>query len=247
MHHDGKCAHLHGHSYTLDIEMSSPSLHTSGPQTNMVTDFSLISKTAKKLIASHLDHRHLNNTMQTDSPTAEFIAQWCFHRLRPSLPNMTAVTIHETASSSATYRPHPPYYMFPSWHNCADSNFSPMHPTATTIAAAISTEPPACTVPSNNNKNINFNNKPLLNGESSIANEHDHENNNNNSSNSKPMLNSVHSPANSHHEKINNSKDEPLINGVASTANGCHQDHHQDPPPPPHSLQHSIHIYTNGV
>lgn len=104
-HHDGKCANLHGHSYQLDVELTSSSLRETGSCKNMVMDFSTVSAVVKKLVSSHLDHQHLNDTLLTDSPTAEFIAQWCFETLFESLPLLTAVTVHETASSSATYRP----------------------------------------------------------------------------------------------------------------------------------------------
>lgn len=106
-HHDGKCANLHGHSYTLLVELSSAGLHDSGPQTNMVADFGLISKAVKKLISSHLDHHHLNNSLHTNSPTAEFIANWCFDHLSPLLPSLSAVTIKETANATATFRQYP--------------------------------------------------------------------------------------------------------------------------------------------
>lgn len=104
-HHDGKCARLHGHSYSLTIELTGPTLKESGPQKNMLADFSLIALPVKKVIASHLDHHHLNDSLQTDSPTAEFIARWLYHHLLPALPLLTAVTVCETATCSATFRP----------------------------------------------------------------------------------------------------------------------------------------------
>lgn len=107
VHHDGKCANLHGHSYGLTVELRANSLHRTGPKRNMVTDFSDISRVVKKLIRSHLDHHHLNTTLGTDSPTAEYIAQWVYHRLKPDLPYLAAVQINETANSSVTYRPAP--------------------------------------------------------------------------------------------------------------------------------------------
>lgn len=106
-HHDGKCARLHGHSYTLTVEVSSQTLQRTGSETNMVTDFGRISSSVKKLLLSHLDHHHLNDTLQTDSPTAEYIAGWCFKMLKPALPQLSAVTIQETMTSSATFRPTP--------------------------------------------------------------------------------------------------------------------------------------------
>ena len=104
-HHDGKCAKLHGHSYKFAVELSGDQLQDIGPQKNMLTDFHNISKPVKKLIESHLDHRHLNDSLMTDSPTAEFIARWIFQQLQPTLPFLTAITVYETASSSASYRP----------------------------------------------------------------------------------------------------------------------------------------------
>ena len=104
-YHDGKCANLHGHSYTMVVELSSACLQTTGPKQNMVMDFQDISKVVKALLKSHLDHHHLNHSLGTDSPTAEYIAQWTFNKLHSSLPLLTAVEIRETASSSVTYRP----------------------------------------------------------------------------------------------------------------------------------------------
>lgn len=106
-HHAGKCGRLHGHSYTLTVELSSSTIQRTGSETNMVADFERISSSVKKLLASHLDHHHLNDTLQTDSPTSEFIAAWCFKMLKPVLQQLSAVTIQETTSTSATYRPLP--------------------------------------------------------------------------------------------------------------------------------------------
>lgn len=104
--HDGKCAKLHGHSYTLTVELKSPYVISTGPKRNMVTDFQEVSQSVKTLINSHLDHRHLNSSLETESPTAEYIAYWVYYQLLPALPHLSAVQIQETSSSSATYRPH---------------------------------------------------------------------------------------------------------------------------------------------
>jgi len=104
-HHDGKCARLHGHSYTMTIEVSGDRLQSDGPQKNMLLDFKKMSFIVKNIIITYLDHHHLNDTLKTDSPTAEFIARWLYWKLAPALPLLTAVEIRETASASATYRP----------------------------------------------------------------------------------------------------------------------------------------------
>lgn len=104
--HNGKCARLHGHSYVLTLVLRGARLQRSGPQRNMLADFCDISAVAKKVLASHLDHHHLNDTLQTDSPTAEFIARWIFRALAPSLgPRLVEVELRETATAVVLYRP----------------------------------------------------------------------------------------------------------------------------------------------
>jgi len=102
-HHNGKCAQLHGHSYTLKIRVRKDSLISEGSSKNMVVDFGDISVLVKPLIEKFLDHHDLNETLGTDSPSAEFIARWVYQRLKPCIPGVYSVTIQETASASATY------------------------------------------------------------------------------------------------------------------------------------------------
>lgn len=102
-YHDGKCREPHGHSYTLTLHIQSPSLQESGPKKNMVMDFNDIGLIVKPLIKSHLDHHWLNDTLQSDSPTAEYIAKWIFDYLKPKISGLRAVTIAETATSKVTY------------------------------------------------------------------------------------------------------------------------------------------------
>jgi 6-pyruvoyltetrahydropterin/6-carboxytetrahydropterin synthase len=104
-HHGGKCARLHGHSYVLTLVLRGSSLQHGGPQTNMLADFCDITAAAKPLLASHLDHHHLNDTLKTQSPTAEFIARWIYDALSSELPALYAVELRETASAVVTYRP----------------------------------------------------------------------------------------------------------------------------------------------
>lgn len=104
VHHDGKCANVHGHSYSVTIQLSGPSLQKAGPGTNMLTDFKNISDLVKPLLRKYLDHHHLNDTLGTDSPTAEFLAYWTFERLKDDIPLLDAVMVRETASSVAIYR-----------------------------------------------------------------------------------------------------------------------------------------------
>lgn len=103
-YHDGKCRNIHGHSYVLHVIVRGETLHASGPKTNMIIDFQDLNNIVKPMIVEYLDHKFLNETLNSDSPTAEFIAQWIFDYLEPQLPHLYAVTLYETATSKATYR-----------------------------------------------------------------------------------------------------------------------------------------------
>jgi len=65
--YDSPCNRLHGHNYTVEIEVAGPELNEQG----MLIDFSRI-----KGVVMALDHRDLNETLDADNPTAERIAFW---------------------------------------------------------------------------------------------------------------------------------------------------------------------------
>jgi 6-pyruvoyltetrahydropterin/6-carboxytetrahydropterin synthase len=101
--HDGKCRHPHGHSYLVTLRLRRKELNTAWPKKNMVVDFQTIDAVMKPIIEASLDHAWLNDTLHTDSPTAEFIAMWIFEKVHPALPELVAVTVHETQTAQATY------------------------------------------------------------------------------------------------------------------------------------------------
>lgn len=102
-HHDGKCSYPHGHSYKLVIKMRGDQLISNGPKKNMLIDFGDISKVVKPMIEQYFDHHWINDTLNTDSPSAEFIAKWIFDYLQPHFPSLYAITVQETETSKATY------------------------------------------------------------------------------------------------------------------------------------------------
>lgn len=102
-HHDGKCRHPHGHSYSITVKLRTEALVESGPKKHMVVDFSSISSVVKPMIEQYFDHKWLNDSLETDAPTAEFIAFWIFRFLESRLADLFSVTVNETSTSSATY------------------------------------------------------------------------------------------------------------------------------------------------
>jgi 6-pyruvoyltetrahydropterin/6-carboxytetrahydropterin synthase len=93
-----KCARLHGHSFRIE-------LHVCGdvdPQTGWVMDFAEI-KSAFEPLFERLDHRYLNEIAGLENPTSENIARWIWREMKPKLPLLSKVIIHETCTSGCAY------------------------------------------------------------------------------------------------------------------------------------------------
>jgi 6-pyruvoyltetrahydropterin/6-carboxytetrahydropterin synthase len=103
--HDGKCARLHGHSWKMRVVLAGDRLVTEGPKKGMLKDFGDVSAGVKPLLEQCLDHHYLNDTTGLEDPTSEELARWVFNKLSPVVPEMVAVEIDETCTSSCRYEP----------------------------------------------------------------------------------------------------------------------------------------------
>ena len=104
---DSPCQRVHGHSFRLDVEIESETLTKVGPCIGMVMDFEDISVIVKPLLEVSLDHRFLNDTMDT-YPTAERLAQSIYKYISPRLPakrvvKLVRVRVWETPTCWAEY------------------------------------------------------------------------------------------------------------------------------------------------
>ena len=93
-----KCARLHGHSFRVEIHVSGPV----DPQLGWVMDFADV-KAAFDPLFRQLDHTYLNDVPGLENPTSENLARWIWQKLEPSLPQLSAVVVHETCTSGARY------------------------------------------------------------------------------------------------------------------------------------------------
>src|SRR5262249_8026079 len=91
---DHKCSRLHGHSFRTEIHVRGE-VH---PHTGWVMDFADV-KRAFQPLHEELDHRYLNEIDGLKNPTSENIARWIWQRLRPTLPMLSRVVVHETCTS----------------------------------------------------------------------------------------------------------------------------------------------------
>ena len=94
-----KCARLHGHSFGVELRVAGPLDATMG----WVMDFADI-KAAFRPLYEQLDHHYLNEIPGLENPTSERLAVWIWERLKPALPQLCEVVVHETCTSGCRYR-----------------------------------------------------------------------------------------------------------------------------------------------
>jgi 6-pyruvoyltetrahydropterin/6-carboxytetrahydropterin synthase len=97
-----KCSRQHGHSYEVEVVLTSLDLEEPG----FVTDFGALSP-FKGFLDAELDHRNLHEILPfepTSERLAQFMAGWFIQNLQPDLRGrLVAVLIRETGSSWARF------------------------------------------------------------------------------------------------------------------------------------------------
>ena len=94
-----KCARLHGHSFAVELRVGgTPDAHS-----GWIMDFGDI-KAIFQPIYDQLDHHYLNDIPGLENPTSEMLAIWIWKRLKPLLPALSEIVVHETCTSGCRYR-----------------------------------------------------------------------------------------------------------------------------------------------
>jgi 6-pyruvoyltetrahydropterin/6-carboxytetrahydropterin synthase len=96
---DHKCRRLHGHSFNVELHITG----TITPPEDWVMDFGDVTS-AFAPIRAELDHYYLNDIEGLENPTSEIIARWIWDRLKPALPQLSKVILHETCTAGCIYR-----------------------------------------------------------------------------------------------------------------------------------------------
>jgi 6-pyruvoyltetrahydropterin/6-carboxytetrahydropterin synthase len=102
----GKCENVHGHNYKVQVTLAGNQLNTEG----LLMDFVEL-RAALKGLLEKLDHHFLNDIPPFDqlNPSAENLAKYICDAIEPRARNqglrVQGVTIWETDTTSATYRP----------------------------------------------------------------------------------------------------------------------------------------------
>ena len=118
----GKCANLHGHRWTLEVEIGGVQLTKSGSKRDMLLDFGDFKKVVRALADSY-DHKLIYEegslklatvaALQEEGfqmvvlpfrPTAENLAKHFYDLLKKCGLDLYAVTVYETPENCAVYK-----------------------------------------------------------------------------------------------------------------------------------------------
>src|ERR1700712_3844373 len=92
---DHECRRLHGHSFRFDVVVEGEV----DPAKGYLIDYGDIKRVTEPLVRQ-LDHYYLNEIEGLSNPTAENVARWIYDRLKPLLPPLKSIILHETCTSS---------------------------------------------------------------------------------------------------------------------------------------------------
>ncbi|WP_207510760.1 6-carboxytetrahydropterin synthase QueD [Longitalea luteola] len=93
-----KCKNIHGHTYRLRVWLKGKP----DPRLGWIIDFAEL-KTIIKPVVAQLDHKLMNDIAGLENPTCELIAVWIWDQLKPALPAMHRIELHETPTSGVIY------------------------------------------------------------------------------------------------------------------------------------------------
>lgn len=94
-----KCARMHGHSFRFEIHVSGPV----DPHTGWLIDFGELDTVVMPLV-DRIDHYVLNDVEGLENPTSEVCARWLFEQIKRGIPQLSAITFHETCDARCIYR-----------------------------------------------------------------------------------------------------------------------------------------------
>ncbi len=90
-----KCGRMHGHGFEAVLHARQDAQGTSVDADRLDAVWAPIQ--------SELDHACLNDIAGLTNPTSEMLSSWLWQRLQPVLPELTQVTVFETASCGARF------------------------------------------------------------------------------------------------------------------------------------------------
>lgn len=96
---DHKCRNMHGHTYQLTLFVSGDP----DPKYGWVIDFAEL-KDKVEPVLKEVDHHVLNEIKGLENPTCELFAKWLWDRIKPEIPSLSKIELHETPTSGVIYK-----------------------------------------------------------------------------------------------------------------------------------------------
>lgn len=119
--YEGKCANIHGHRWTVEIETGRDNLDNDGNTRGMIVDFSVL-KNDLRQITDNMDHcliiekgtlkEKTMEVLQDEKfkilevmfrPTAENFARYFYDKMKEKGYDVVRATVYETPNNCATY------------------------------------------------------------------------------------------------------------------------------------------------
>ena len=93
-----KCRNMHGHTYKLKVYIKGKP----DPQFGWIMDFKELKDKVGPVI-DQLDHQLINEVKGLENPTAENITIWIWQQIKPLLPQLSKIELHETPTTGVIY------------------------------------------------------------------------------------------------------------------------------------------------
>lgn len=93
-----KCRRLHGHSFRVEVVVQGEV----DPSTGWLLDYGEMRELVEPL-RLELDHYYLNEIAGLENPTSENLSAWIWKRLKPRLPSLVRLVVHETCEARCEY------------------------------------------------------------------------------------------------------------------------------------------------
>lgn len=93
-----KCRNMHGHTYKLRVYIKGQP----DPKLGWIMDFKELKDVIGRVI-DQVDHKLLNDVPGLDNPTAENITIWIWQQIKPLLPLLSKIELHETPTTGVIY------------------------------------------------------------------------------------------------------------------------------------------------
>ena len=100
LNYDGECENQHGHNWLVEAYVQGTELD----KCYIIIDYKILKKHLKEVL-NLLDHKDINELedFKGISPSSETLAKYIYEKMKANVPQISKISIWETATSCASY------------------------------------------------------------------------------------------------------------------------------------------------